>query len=558
MLKEIRVKDYAILGDVSVQFAHGLHVFTGETGAGKSLLAGALGLLLGQKANDNVISQGAKEAHIFGLIEVHPLSQAASWLSDHEIDLDNGEILVQRIVKAQGRSNAYLQSHPVSAQDLSEFMAMLFDMHGQHENQSLYYKENQRKILDASAGLQKDVARCQELFYQLKGQHEELKNWQENHNKLLEEQDYLDYSLQEIDDVKMQLNEREQLQAKLKSLESSEKINRGLQGFADLMSSSGGVLQKLKEAKTALINVSHLLKEEDIARFNSSMIELEDVSEVFISMKDSLSYSSEELESLNARLLILQRLEKKYGGSSEAVFRFADQARERLGRIEMGEEEKERLQAACAHTEQQLHALAKEISQKRHQHAQELQVQVQQVLHELSMPSAHFEIQVAERKRSDGKRALGTTGIDDIEFLFAANLGQPLKPLKSIASGGEASRVLLALKSVLALADEIGTLIFDEIDTGVGGNAALSVAKHMQKLAKSKQVLCITHLAVIAAHADEQICLKKKELDGNTITEVLPINDEDRIREIARMLSGTQDEIALQHAQTLLQNSRRS
>ncbi len=558
MLKEIRVKNYALLGDVCVQFAQGLHTFTGETGAGKSLLAGALGLLLGQKANDNVIKAGEKEAQVYGLIEIQPNTQAEAWLSAHEIDIENGQIEVQRIIKAQGRSNAYLQSHPVSTQDLAEFMAMLFDMHGQHENQSLYHKENQRKILDASAGLQKDVQRCQELFYQLKKEHEELKNWQENQDKLLQEQDYLRYSLQEIDDVKMQPNEREQIQAKLKSLESSEKISRGLQEFADLMSSASGVLQKLKEAKSALGGVSHLLKEEDIARFNSSMIELEDVSEVFISMKDSLSFSNEELEALNARLLALQKLEKKYGGSSEAVLKFADQARERLNRIETGEEEKEHLMASCAHTEQQLHALAKEISQKRQQHAAQLQTQVQQVLRELSMPSANFQIQVAQRKRSDGRRALGATGIDDIEFLFAANLGHPLKPLKSIASGGEASRVLLALKSVLALADEIDTLIFDEIDTGVGGNAALAVAQHMQKLAQSKQVLCITHLAVIAAHADEQICLKKKEIDGNTITEVLPISDGDRIREIARMLSGTQDEIALQHAQTLLENSRRS
>lgn len=557
MLKEIRVKNYALLDDVTVEFFQGLHVFTGETGAGKSLLAGALGLLMGQKASDNVIRHGAKEAEVYGLLQINRDSSAAQWLREHEIEFENGELLVQRIVKAQGRSHIYMQAHPVTQQDLAQFMAMLFDMHGQHENQSLYHKENQRKILDASAGLQSQVMRCGELFQQLKEYQEALRAWQEEHAKLLEEQDYLMYSLQEIDDFKLQPGEREVLQEKLKSLEFGEKVSRGLNEFSTLMSASDGVLQKLKEAKLSLNSVASLLKEEDVARFHSSMLELEDVTEVFVDMAHSLVYSQEELEALNARLLAMQKLEKKYGGSSDAVLKFAENARERLNQIEMGEEKKAELQKACAQTEQLLYTVAKEISQRRQEHAKELQTQVEQVLHELSMPAARFEIDVQEKRRSDGRRSMGATGLDDVEFLFGANLGQPLKPLKSIASGGEASRVLLALKSVLALADEIDCLIFDEIDTGVGGNAALAVAQHMQKLAEHKQVLCITHLAVIAAHADLQICLKKKEQDGNTITDVLPIRDDERVREIARMLSGGGESIAIQHAQALLQSSRR-
>lgn len=557
MLKEIRVKNYALLGDVTVEFSSGLHVFTGETGAGKSLLAGALGLLMGHKAHENVIRHGAKEAEVHGVIAIPPQTAAARWLQEHEIELEQGELVVQRIIKAQGRSHAYLQAHPLSQQDLAEFMSMLFDMHGQHENQSLYHKENQRKILDASAGLQKKVARCQELFYQLKQQQQNLQTWEEEHAKLLDEQDYLAYSLQEIDDFKLIPNERELLQTKLKTLESGEKISRGLNEFSTLMTAPGGVLQKLKEAKTTLNSVSPLLKEEDVSRFHSSMIELEDVAEVFISLADSLVYSQDELETLNARLLALQKLEKKYGGNSEAVIKFAQNARQRLSQIEMGEEERDRLQKLCKDTEQELYTLAKEISEKRQAQAFQLQEQVQQVLRELSMPAARFEIQVQEKRLSDGRRSMGATGLDNVEFLFGANLGQPLKPLKSIASGGEASRVLLALKSVLALADEIDCLIFDEIDTGVGGNAALAVAQHMQQLAQYKQVLCITHLAVIAAHADWQICLKKKEQDGNTITDVLPIKDDERVEEIARMLSGSSDEIARQHARALLENSCR-
>ncbi|MGL4524545.1 MAG: DNA repair protein RecN [Spirochaetia bacterium] len=557
MLKELRVKNYALLGEMSVEFGPGLQVLTGETGAGKSLLIGALGLLLGNKASDLIIKDGEKQAEVSGVVILEKNQGAKDWLIQHEIEIEECTCMVQRLVKQQGKALSFIDGHPVSQQDLSEFMALLFDLHGQHENQSLYRKDNQRSILDASAGLQKKVQECGHLFAALKQQYEALKKWESEQEKLTQEYDYLKYSLSEIDEFEIKPDEKLQLQEKLKTLESAEKIASGLQTFIHLLSGSEGVLKRLKEAQSILSGLSHLLKKEDVERFKSAMIEIEDVKEIFKALQGSLLYSDRELEVVNARLSGIQRLEKKYGGSSHALSEFAQQARERLARIETGDEQKELLKKEIYRLEGDLHKLAQEISQSRYDEAQTLESKIQEILHQLSMPSAKFSIQVKEKLRSDGRKSIGATGIDDIEFLFAANVGQPLKPLKNIASGGEASRVLLAVKSVLSRADEIETLIFDEIDTGIGGNAALCVAQHMQLLSKDKQLLCITHLAVIAAHADSQMCLRKKESNGQTITEVVPVADSARIYEIARMLSGSQDEIALQHAQTLLDSSQR-
>lgn len=557
MLQELRVKNYALLDNVQAPFEKGFNALTGETGAGKSLLAGALGLLLGQKANASLIREGCDEAEISGVLQLAPDSEAALWLKKRDIFLDEGALAVRRIIKSSGRSSIYLQSAPVTREELAELAALLFDMHGQHEHQSLYNRDNQRKILDKAAGAAALAAEYGKLFAQLKEEREALERLRQKKSKAIEEQAYLQFALDEIDETAPSLEAKQDLSQKLKQLESKERLNQSLERFRQLTTGQDGAVAKLKEAKAALKTLADLLSETDIARYESALLELEDVCDVLTGLRDGMSFSEADLEEMSRRLSAMQRLEKKHGGTMESLLKFADEARAKLALAEDGAEEERALNAQLEAGEARLRLLARQLSEKRKARAALLEKEAEACLKNLNMPNSRFAVQITEKMTPDGQKAISQTGMDNIEFLFSSNVGEPLKPLKAIASGGEASRVLLALKSAIADQDSIDCLIFDEIDTGIGGQAALSVARHMQKLARSKQILCITHLAAIAAHADCQLKIEKKTHGMRTITQVEPISKEERAKEIARMLSGRADESALAHACALLQDSAR-
>jgi DNA repair protein RecN (Recombination protein N) len=557
MLKELHVRNYALLDNVSVSFDQGFTVFTGETGAGKSLLAGALGVLLGQKVSESIIRDKSQDTEITGLLDIAPESEAAQWLDNHDISYNSPSCLLRRVIKPNGRSQVYIESSLISSSDLADLSKLLFDLHGQHEHQSLYSKDNHRKLLDKAAGLNDDVEIYTKLFYQLKANREALKQKEEEYQQWLAQKEFLNYALEEIAAIDPKLNEKDELLDKLKSLESYEKISQALQDFLHLTQGSQGALVQLKEAQIVLKSLPVNMLDSHIDRLSSTIIEIEDITQDFVQLHEQQYYSPEELENIHKRVAILQKLEKKYGGSIASVLQFAEQTQAKLQHIDDNTAEQELLKQQCNQLENQIFELAKQLSHKRHAYASLLQQQAEHALHELSMPSARFVIQIKDRIRPDGQKAAGNTGIDDIEFLFSANAGYDVQPLKNIASGGEASRVLLALKSIMALSDPVDCLIFDEIDTGIGGQTAVLVAKYLQKLSQHKQVLCITHLASIAAHADWHMKIEKNDSLGQAYTHVIPITNDERGKEIARMLSGHIDATALDHAKQLLTHSRR-
>jgi DNA repair protein RecN (Recombination protein N) len=556
MLQELRVNNYALLDNVSAPFENGFNVLSGETGAGKSLLAGALGLLLGEKADSQFIRHGCDEAEVSGLIVLNEQSEAALWLAGRGIRLDDGAIVIRRVLKRNGRGAIYVGASIMSRDDLAVLASMIFDMHGQHEHQSLYNKENQRRILDKAAAVTEEVAAYAALFQKVRTLKDELTALLEERRRTVHEQEFLRFALNEIESVNPDPEERDMLSEKLKSMGNKEKILDKLNRFGRLTTGHEGALTLLREAAAILDATGEVFTEnKEHERFKSALLELEDAAQSVMAEACRFDFSADELEAMQERLSAMQRLEKKYGGSMAALQHFIAEARSKLENFENSEDDEIALRKAIESAESELKERALNISQKRKARAVSLQEAAEASLRQLEMEACRFVIDIKPRQNKEGGRVLTASGMDDVEFLFAPNRGEGLKPLKTIASGGEASRILLALKSVLAEDDTIDCLIFDEIDTGIGGSAARAVARHLQKLAEHKQVLVITHLATIAAAAEYQLKIEKNSYLNTTITTVTPISKEERVAEIARMLSGRNDEAATAHARALIADS---
>jgi DNA repair protein RecN (Recombination protein N) len=553
MLQELRVKNYALLDNVEVSFSEHFTALTGETGAGKSLLVGALGLLLGQKASGEFIRAGYDEAEVSGVVKLATQSEAESWLLARDIPLEDNILVLRRLVKANGRSPIYANSVPMTREDLAELSAMLFDMHGQHEHQSLYVKENQRILLDSAAGLDDVVVQFAHNYSAWKEKREELEALKVAKAEALQEQEHLIFATEEIAEVRPTLLEKEQLLIKSKRLEGSERLVQSLEKFWQVMRGNSGVIAQVKVAQSMLKPIAQEAGEVLMARFESVMLELEDTSETLLRLRDGLDFSVTELEEMSARLSAIQRLEKKYGaGSIEGLLLFEERALQKLATLDESENEERVLNKQIAQMEKALFSQARELSLRRQACSAALEAEVSTLLADLNMPNAQFSVRIKERRNAQGQKVISINGVDDVEFMFSANQGEALRPLKMVASGGEASRILLVLKTVLAKQQGVECLIFDEIDTGVGGEAAVKIAQHLRRLALNKQVICITHLASIASCADLQLKIEKQSVGQRTSTQVYAIEGEDRVREIARMLSGTMDESALSHARSLL------
>ncbi len=553
MLQELRVKNYALLDNIEVNFSERFTALTGETGAGKSLLVGALGLLLGQKASSDFIRAGCDEAEVSGVIKLMALSEAEGWLLARDIPLEDDILVLRRLVKINGRSPIYANSVPITREDLAELSALLFDMHGQHEHQSLYVKENQRVLLDSAAGLDEVVAQFSLKYLAWKEKREELEALKVAKAEALQEQEYLVFATEEIAEVRPTLLEKEQLLMKSKRLEGSERLVQSLDKFWQVMRGNSGAIAQVKAAMSVLKPIAPEAGEVLMTRFEGAALELEDVTESLLRLREGLDFSANDLEELSGRLSIIQRLEKKYGaGSIEGLMLFEERSLEKLATIDASESEERALSTQIAAMEKALFSQARELSLQRQACSAALEGEVSTLLADLSMPNAQFSVRIKERKNAQGQKVISINGVDDVEFMFSANKGEVLRPLKMVASGGEASRILLVLKTVLAKQQGVACLIFDEIDTGVGGEAAVKVAQHLRKLALNKQVICITHLASIASCADLQLKIEKQSVGERTTTQVYSIEGEDRVREIARMLSGTMDESALSHARSLL------
>ena len=556
MLETISVKNIALIDELSLEFNAHLNVLSGETGAGKSILIGALSFLLGGKVTTDIIRTGAAEAAVSGtfyLANTHP--EAAAWLAERSIEPENNRILLRRTLKENGRGSIWIQDTQVSRAELEEFTSFLVDIHGQHDHQSLFKTAEHRRFLDSYAGILNEVREFSLLYTRLAEIKAKLETIRRSEKERTERTDYLSFVIDEIDNARLQPEEDEMLEAEETKLCQYEKLYEQVDTLQNLCTHEQGIVPQLKrlqhisESVTAIDPTVHEYAE----RIENAYYEMQDIGEFFSSYLSKLVFDPNRLEQVQERLSFINKLKKKYGATIKDVLAYREASQAELDSLGESEQDKTALEKEVPALEAKLFAAGTALSQKRKAAATELQRKIQDTLTRLGMPKVIFTVQVTASEPNENKQIAGIYGFDSVEFLISTNPGEPVKPLNKIASGGELSRVMLALKTVLAAADEADTLVFDEIDTGIGGEVARTVAEHLKGLANNKQILCITHLAVIAAAADTHIKILKVQSDNTSRTSATTIDGEARIEEIARMLAGDEVSAASRiHAKELL------
>ncbi|MDR0597907.1 MAG: DNA repair protein RecN [Treponema sp.] len=573
MLEELNVRNYALVDKLSVSFGGGLNILTGETGAGKSIIVGALGFLLGAKADAAVIRSGSEEASVSAVVSIREDNRdALDWLSGRDIAPEDRRVVVRRTIKTSGRSSIYIQEEAVSRGDLEQFMGLLFDLHGQHSHESLLRKESHRIYLDRFAGLEEEALRFNALFMGLAEKRRALEQFAANERDRDARLEILRYNIEEIDKAAVKSGESRELEAESGRLASFEKlaaqVNAAAAAFCE---DEPSVLSLSRRVRSSLENAAAIDGELSAAqqRMADLYFEAEDLAEEIRSYRDALRYEPGRLEEVEERLALLYRLRKKYPAETEGdqtgeegILAYRAAAEAEIEALSGAAENREKLGAEIAALEKDLAARANALGAGRREAAARLGERISSILKSLGMPNVRFSVALNPRGRGGESpqpaMVIGPWGAEEAEFLISPNAGEPLKDLSRIASGGELSRVMLAIKTVLVDggspgADSLETLVFDEIDTGIGGEVALAVGEYLRKIGGFKQIFCVTHLASIAVRADNHLMVAKKTGGGRTTTVILTLAGDALRGEIARMLAGDAGgAAALAHADALL------
>ncbi len=562
MLKELNIKNFAIIDQLRVEFAPGLNVFTGETGAGKSIVVDALNLALGERASADLIRTGCQEAVVEAAFELgsRGSSEITVLLSEQGIGANPGEdLIVRRVLAASGKNKVYINGSLANLSTLAALGVVLADIHGQHEHQSLLSLERQTEMLDSFGGLTglrdallREYRRLQDLRTGLSG-------LEAGEREKAQREDMLRYQKNEIETARPKPGEDEALVKEQKLLANAEKLS-GLSRTADdaLYSSEGAALSDLKKAITGLREIvaidNRLAAALELCE--AGRVQIEEAAREVSAYAERVEFDPRRLEEIGDRIDLIQRLKKKYGNTVEEVLEFADKAAAELDRIERSGEEIERLNREIAGLRSELTAKAQELTKKRKVVARELEKKVEAELGHLGMKKTTFSVKIAQEPGEDTLDGLkiGPRGADRVEFLISPNPGEEPRPLAKIASGGELSRIMLALKTILVEGDRIPTLVFDEVDAGIGGAVAEEVGRRLRRIAEKRQVFCITHLPQIASMATHHYGVAKSVKKERTSTDVTLLGRKERVDEVARMLGGkTITEATIQHAEEMIE-----
>lgn len=578
MLEDLTIKDFALIDSDYLEFKKGFTVLSGETGAGKSILIGALSFLLGGKADSTCIRSGKSEANVSGTfllsdsqlkvfdeINEDEPKTAGEWLSVHGIEAENNRVLLRRYIKDSGKSAAWINGTSVTRADLAQFSAFLVDIHGQHEHQSLMKVPEHRKFLDGRAGIEKQVDEFTKKYSLLVSLRKQLAEYSMSESERLRKLDMMKFAFEEISQAKLLKDEDKTLEDEESRLSSFEKIYSDVEEINQVLNGSeNSLVSMLKKISRTSQSVSEMDKSVQplSERTDSAFYELSDLAEEYSDYQQKLVFDPKRLETVQERLSVIYNLKKKYASSVNAplseVFDYFENAKKYLEENSEGAGQKEVLENKIKVLEKDVLKSAEEISVVRKQTAGILENEIHSILSELGMPSTRFVVNITQKSGTETVQLCGPYGKDDVEFLISANPGNPPLPLSKIASGGELSRVMLALKTIFARTDSVETLIFDEIDTGIGGEVAVAVGLHLRNLAENRQIFCITHLASIAVYADNQIKIEKSVSENLTSSNVYQIEGEQRVAEIARMLSGdSETEQSLEHARSMLKKYSR-
>jgi DNA repair protein RecN (Recombination protein N) len=556
VLLELVVENYAVVERVRVRFHSGLNLLTGETGSGKSIVVDALGLILGGRASAEAVRSDAERARVAAIFEAPKDSALLALLEQAGAPMEDGELLIEREVLAGGKSRAFLGNRLVTMALLREIAPFLGDIHGQHEQQQLFSSEVQLLSLDDFAGLDQQREEVGGLFRRWKTMQGDLDELNRSEQEKLRMADLWSFQLKEIDAAALKPSEDAQLEQERLVLRNVAKLQENANAaYAALYEEQASVSTQLR---TALKRVEELARidanvERVVETLRSAAIGVDDASDAIRDYMDKLESDPKRLDEIESRLALMERLKRKYGSSLDDILAFLEDVRSKMEAIETAGERKANLEQDLTQASVAYRERAAALTNARKMGAQKLSKKVETELDSLALESAEFRIEVQEANWSEN-------GADRVEFLISANAGEEPKALDKVASGGELSRIALALKTSLGYSgsNQRGntvqrTLVFDEIDTGIGGGVAEAVGRRLKKLAASNQVLCVTHLAQVASFADHHYSVEKREVKGRTVAEIEELTDDARTREIGRMLSGQKVTAeALKHAEQLI------
>lgn len=547
MLNLLHIENIAVIESADISFGTGFNVLTGETGAGKSIVIDAISAILGERAYRDMIRTGEEKASVRAVFsQVAPLD----WFNENGVPYDR-ETVIQRDIFLDGKNVCRVNGTLVSVTMLRKLGIQLMNIHGQHDSASLFDEENHLIFLDDFSSNQALRQAYQEKYQAVAALRREIQRMTMDEGEKLRRMETLQYQIAEIEKAELEPGEDEALEERRKLLQNAERLSKGMDEAVEALyggEESDGAAGLLAQAEHALGRLSRFsdsftsLHE----RVTDLMYQVRDAAEEAKDMRDDLSYSADELEQIESRLDVIYRLRKKYGTTCQEILDYLEKARKELADIEFADDRLEKLKQKQQKAEKEAWAAAQVLRQNRRENAEIMSARILQELKELDMPRVQFSCQFRELE-------LQPNGADAVAFYLSANAGEALKPLSKVASGGELARIMLSMKNVLAEKDQIATLIFDEVDTGVSGRAAQKVAEKLRKLAQHKQVLCVTHLPQMAALADTHMLISKCERDGRTYTSVTPLDTEGRKRELARIIGGTHiTETTLKSAEEML------
>ena len=550
MLKHLYIKNFTLIDELNIELHPGFSVITGETGAGKSIILGAIGLLLGQRADSKSLKQGADRC----IIEAHfDLSRydMKPFFDDNDIDYDAEDTIIRRELTAAGKSRAFINDTPVALSMLKELGDQLVDVHSQHQNLLLNKQDFQLSVVDILAQNQEALESYRQTYADYQQREKELQALKDEIESNRQRVDFLQFQYEELQEARLEADEQEQLERQSDILTHAEDIKSALYTADAALSGEGGsAVSQVKTAMQALEGITKMLPEasELSERLSSCHIELRDIADEVSRMLEDTDFDPAELDRLNDRLDRLYDLEKKYHVETvEELIALRDSLKQQLQNIENSDEAVSELEALCQQLKAKCQQQADALTKRRQKAAKETERQMTQRLTPLGMPHMRFSVSITED-------TLGPSGQDKIAFLFSANTSTPLQPISQVASGGEIARVMLSLKAMISGAVKLPTIIFDEIDTGVSGKMAEKMAEMMQEMGESeRQVISITHLPQIAALGSQHYRVSKEETPTGTLSHMEQLDDKGRISEIAQMLSGSDvTEAAIQHAKELL------
>ena len=553
MLQSIHIQNYALIESLDIDFHPGFSVITGETGAGKSIILGAIGLLVGQRADIKAIKSGANKCVVEARFHIASY-QLKSFFEEHDMEYEEGECILRRELYASGKSRAFINDTPTSLAQMKELGEKLIDVHSQHQNLLLNHEDFQLSVLDILAHDEKELEVYKETYSALKKVSKELTDIQQQAEKSRQDEDYIRYQLEQLDNANLQEGEQDALEQEAETLSHAEEIKSSIYKIDQLMASGETTLLSVsKDCMQTLQGISRVYApaQEWMERLNSCYIELKDLSHEIARAGEEVEFNPTRLDYVNERLNLIYTLQQKHRVSTvEELMAITADYRNQLtaitsydGRIQELKEQKEAIYNKVLEK-------ASELTRLRTKAAKEIEEQMQAYLIPLGMPNVRFAVELTKKKEPDAK------GMDGVNYLFSANKNGTMQQVASIASGGEIARVMLSLKAMIAGAVKLPTIIFDEIDTGVSGSIAEKMALIMQEMGQAdRQVISITHLPQIAARGTTHYKVYKEDTEMGTNSHIRQLNQEERIQEIANMLSGaTLTEAALNNAKALLNN----